>query len=111
MEGISIKDHGRPTCPSVVGLRTRSGRMSLKTCVFDYEGKITLFSFPKNPALSEQWMQFVFPGQQQSLSSVFVDKLFINKAQFDTGFAHHLILKEGAVPAIKDPVRIQNCRR
>ncbi len=33
----------------------------------------------------------------------FVDKRFINKAQFDAGFAHGLILKDGAVPAIKDP--------
>ncbi len=61
-----------------------------------------MFSFPKNPALHEQWMQFVFPGQQQSFSSVFVDERFINKAQFDAGFAHRLILKDGAVPAIKD---------
>ncbi len=48
-------------------------------------------------------MQFVFPGQQRSFSSVFVDERFINKAQFDAGFAHRLILKDGAVPAIKDP--------
>ncbi len=41
---------------------THSGRMSLKKCVFGCEGKITLFSFPKNPALHKQWMQFVFPG-------------------------------------------------
>ncbi len=34
---------------------------------------------------------------------MFVDEGFINKAQFDTGFAHRLILKHGAVPAIKDP--------
>ncbi len=34
---------------------------------------------------------------------MFVDERFINKAQFDAGFAHHLILKDGAVPAIKDP--------
>ncbi len=33
----------------------------------------------------------------------FVDECFINKAQFDAGFAHRLILKDGAVPAIKDP--------
>ncbi len=48
-------------------------------------------------------MQFVFPGQQWSFTSVFVDERFINKAQFDAGFAHRLILKDGAVPAIKDP--------
>ncbi len=82
---------------------TRLGRMSLKKCVFGCEGKITLFNFPKNPALREWWMQLVFPGQQWSFSSVFVDESFINKANFDAGFAHHLILKDGAVPAIKDP--------
>ncbi len=34
---------------------------------------------------------------------MFVDECFINKAQFNAGFAHRLILKDGAVPAIKDP--------
>ncbi len=82
---------------------TCSGRMSLKKCVFGCKGKITLFSFPKNPALCEQWKQFVFPGHQRSFASVFVDESFINKAQFEAGFAHRLILKDGAVPAIKDP--------
>ncbi len=82
---------------------TRSGRMSLKKYVFGCEGKITLFSFPKNPALHKQWMQFVFWGQQRSFSSEFVGERFINKAQFDAGFAHCLKLKDGAVPAIKYP--------
>ncbi len=48
-------------------------------------------------------MHFVFPGQQQSFISVFVDERFINTAQFDAVFAHHFILKNGAVPAIKGP--------
>ncbi len=52
---------------------TRSGRMSLKKCVFGCEGKITLLSFPKSPALRKPWMQFVFLGQQRSFLSVFVD--------------------------------------
>ncbi len=81
---------------------TRSERMSLKKWVFGSEGKITLFSFLKNPALRKQWMQFVFPGKQQSFSSVFIDECFINKAQFDAGFAHRLILNDGAVSAMKD---------
>ncbi len=34
---------------------------------------------------------------------MFVNERFINKAQFDSGFAHHLILKDGAVQAIKVP--------
>ncbi len=101
-----INDGGTPymgISPGKTMHRTRSGRMSLKKCVFGCKGKITLFSFLKNPVLREQWMQFVFPGQQWGFSGVFVDKRFINKAQFDAGFAHRLILKDGAVPAIKDP--------
>ncbi len=31
---------------------TRSGRTSLKKCVFGCEGKITLFSFPKEPSVT-----------------------------------------------------------
>ncbi len=34
---------------------------------------------------------------------MFVDKRFINKAQFDAGFTYRLILKDGAVPALRDP--------
>ncbi len=34
---------------------------------------------------------------------MFVDERFINKAQLDAGLAHCFILKDGAVPAIKDP--------
>ncbi len=33
---------------------------------------------------------------------MFVHECFINKAQFDAGFAHRLILKDGAGSAIKD---------
>ncbi len=90
---------------------TCSGRMSLKKCVFGCKGKITLFSFPKKTALRKQWMHFVFPGQQRSFSSVFVDERFINKAQFDAGYAHRLILKDGAVPAIKDLKDLKRYKR
>ncbi len=62
----------------------------LSYAVLSYEGKITVFSSPENPALHEQWMEFVFLGRQRSFSSVFVDELFINKALFDAGFAHGL---------------------
>ncbi len=69
---------GARALPSTCFIRlhgTRSERMSLK-CVFGCEGKITMFSFPKNPALSKQWMQFFFPGQQRSFSIVFVDERY-----------------------------------
>ncbi len=83
--------------------RTRSGRMSLKKCVFGCEGKITLFSFPKQPTVTWTVDIVCFSGAAMEFLKCFVDERFINKAQFDAGFAHRLILKDGAVPAIKDP--------
>ncbi len=47
-------------------------------------------------------MQFVFRGSKEFHTCV-CWRTFINKAQFDAGFAYRLILKDGAVPAIKDP--------
>ncbi len=44
-----------------------------------------------------------FSGAAMEFLKCSVDERFINKAQFDAGFAHRLILKDGAVPAIKDP--------
>lgn len=88
---------------------TTKPTMSPKKCVFGCEGKMSLFSFPKNPALREQWKRVVFPGQERSCASVFVcsrhfgDECFMNKAQFDAGFADRLKLKDGAVPAGTDP--------
>ncbi len=82
---------------------TRSGRMSLKKCVFGCEGKITLFSFPKQPTVTWTVDIVCFFGAAMEFLKCFVDERFINKAQFDAGFAHGLILKDGAVPAIKDP--------
>uniref|UniRef100_A0A9J8BNT2 THAP-type domain-containing protein n=1 Tax=Cyprinus carpio carpio TaxID=630221 RepID=A0A9J8BNT2_CYPCA len=84
--------------------------MSPNNCAFGCEGKFTVFGFPKNPVLYEQWMKFVFPGQQRSVASAFVcschfsDECFINKAQVDAGFAHCLRLKHGVVPVIKEPI-------
>ncbi len=82
---------------------TRSGRMSLKKCVFGCEGKITLFSFPNEPTVTWTVDIVCFSGAAMEFLKCFVDERFINKAQFDAGFAHRLILKDGAVPAIKDP--------
>ncbi len=50
--------------------RDSLGKNVSKEVCFGCEGKITLFSFPKNTVLRKQWMRFVFPGQQRSFSSV-----------------------------------------
>ncbi len=66
-------------------------------------GKYSLVQLPEEPSIIWTVDAIYFSGQQLSFSNVFADKCFINKAQFDAGFAHRLILKDGAVPAIKDP--------
>ncbi len=66
-------------------------------------GKDKLVQPPEEPSVTWTVDALCFSGQQRSFSSVFVDERFINKAQFDAGFAHRLILKDGAVLAIKDP--------
>ncbi len=65
----------RERCHQHASSGSRAERMSLK-CVFGCEGKISMFSFPKNPALRKQWMQFFFSGQQRSFSIVFVDERY-----------------------------------
>ncbi len=75
---------------------TCSGGMSLKKCVFGCEGKITLFSFPKEPTVMWTVDIVCFSGAAMEFLKSFVDERFINKAQFDAGFAHRLILKGGA---------------
>ncbi len=87
---------------SSVQLHTNSAIYSLHSRLVwtHLKGKITLISFPKNPALVDA---VCFSGQQWSFASVLVGECFINKAQFDAKFAQGLILKDGVVPAIKDP--------
>ncbi|KAI7799173.1 uncharacterized protein LOC130567092 [Triplophysa rosa] len=85
--------------------------MAQRKCVFECEGKKSLFRFPKNPDLRQQWMRIVFPGQKRSCENVYVcyqhfaDDCFTNKAQFEAGFANRLQLDDGAVPTIKYPVQ------
>ncbi len=43
--------------------------------------------------------------EQERVSQACLLMNVINQAQFDAGFAHGLILKDGAVPAMKDPGR------
>ncbi len=64
---------------------TRSGSMSLKKCVFGCEGKITLFSFPKQPTVTWTVDIVCFSGAAMEFLKCFVEERFINKAQFDAG--------------------------
>ncbi len=59
---------------------TRSGRMSLKKCVFGCEGKITLFSFPKQPTVTWTVDIVCFSGAAMEFLKCFVNERFINNS-------------------------------
>ncbi len=82
--------------------RTCSRKMSLKESVFGCEGK--------EPSVTWTVDAVCFSGAAREFRkcvclfpSFWWQMFFINKAQFGAGFAHSLILKDGAVPAIKYP--------
>ncbi len=58
---------------------TRSGRTSLKKCVFGCEGKITLFSFPKEPSVTWTVDIVCFSGAAMEFLKCFVDERFIKQ--------------------------------
>ncbi len=61
--------------------RQRCITLTQEEVCFGCKGKISLFSFPKNPALCEQWMQFVFPGQQKKKKSFACVYLFLQGSE------------------------------
>ena len=69
-----------------------ASEMSSRKGVFGCEGKLTIFSLPKDSAILDQRMWFVFPGQQHSPEKVWIcllhfeDNGFMNKAQNNAGF-------------------------
>ncbi|KAM7393960.1 hypothetical protein PAMP_020793 [Pampus punctatissimus] len=84
--------------------------MSPRKCFFGCEGKLNLFAFPKEENTSKLWIQFLFVGQQQPYTTVFLcsrhftEDCFLNRAQYEAGFSARLVLRDGAVPSIKGRV-------
>ncbi len=83
--------------------RDSLGKNVSKEVCFWLWGKDNLVQLPKTTQRYVNSGYSLFFRGSNGVSQVFVDERFINKAQFDAGFAHGLILKDGAVPAIKDP--------
>ncbi len=80
--------------------RDSLGKNVSKEVCFWLWGKDNLVQLPKT---THRYVNSCFSGAAMEFLKCFVDERFINKAQFNAGFAHGLILKDGAVPAIKDP--------
>ncbi len=83
--------------------RDSLGKNVSKEVCFWLWGKDNLVQLPKRTQrYVNSGYSLFFRGSMEFLKC-FVDERFYNKAQFDAGFAHRLILKDGAVPALKDP--------
>ncbi len=87
------------------------GKKSLKKWCFWLWGKDNLVQLPEEPSVTRTVDTVCFFGAATEFLKCVCWRTFINKAQFDAGFAHRLKLKDGAVSAIKIPVMIHNCRR
>ncbi len=88
-----------------IGSATRDslGKNVSKEVCFCLWGKDNLVQLPEEPSVTWTVDAVCFSAAATEFLKCFVDERFINKAQFDAGFAHRLILKDGAIPAIKDP--------
>ncbi len=83
--------------------RDSLGKNVSKEVCFWLWGKDNLVQLPKTTHRYVNSGYSLFFRGSNGVSQCFVEERFINKAQFDAGFAHRLILKDGAVPAIRDP--------
>ncbi len=83
--------------------RASLGKNVSKEVCFWLWGKDNLVQLPKTTHRYVNSGYSLFFRGSNGVSQVFCWRTFYNKAQFDAGFAHRLILKDGAVPAIKDP--------
>ncbi len=79
------------------------GKNVSKEVCFWLWGKDNLVQLPKRTQRYVNSGCSLFFWGSNGVSQVCLLTGFINKAQFDAGFAHGLILKDGEVPAIKDP--------
>lgn len=104
--------------------QTRKERKMPKRCYFHGSCSASLFNLPKDVTQREKWLKFIFNHVPEYYkkditlcAQHFTKDSFQNWSQFRAGFSQKLLLKEGAVPTIKDdagdcelqPVSISIC--
>ena len=74
------------------------------------EQNVSLHNLPKDKALRDQWVFFIFSRAEQDFSpnllvcsAHFNADSFNNLAQYNAGFAKKLILSDTAVPTLSGP--------
>lgn len=83
-----------------------SSKMAPRKCFYGCEGKVRLFSFPKEASTRQKWEELLFSGQKQRRTYVFVCQrhftrdCFLNVGAYDAGLSVRLLLKDEALPTI-----------
>ncbi len=79
--------------------------MLRRRCALRCESEFASFSFPKDEAVKNQWLKFIFTTIPQQYnhnlllcSHHFTDDCFSNLCGFNVGYINWLSLKDGSVP-------------
>ncbi|XP_028256552.1 zinc finger MYM-type protein 4-like isoform X2 [Parambassis ranga] len=88
-------------------LRAKHARCSVVGCTIEHK---SLHALPSEE-VKAQWIHFIFDGRVPSVmgknlyvcANHFTSECFINKGQYQAGFASKLKLKDGSIPTIRDP--------
>ncbi|XP_038575013.1 uncharacterized protein LOC119902736 isoform X1 [Micropterus salmoides] len=84
--------------------------MSRRRCVLHCEGQPSMHRLPKDESLKNQWIKFIFNTVPQDYSpnlllcsNHFREDCFLNRQQYNSGFAQRLVLKDDATPTLFGP--------
>ncbi|XP_067269187.1 uncharacterized protein [Pseudorasbora parva] len=82
--------------------------MPRKRCYFHPDCRSTLFRLPRDVGVRDHWLHFIFNSVPHDYhpnlalcAAHFTEESFHNLREFNAGFAHRLVLKDGAVPTLK----------
>ncbi len=82
--------------------------MLSKHCYFHPDCRASLFGFPRDAGLREQWLKFIFNSVSENdnpntalCAAHFMEDSFLNLHELNSGFTQKLVLKDGAVKTIK----------
>ncbi|XP_054650468.1 uncharacterized protein LOC129191284 [Dunckerocampus dactyliophorus] len=84
--------------------RARERAMAPRKCFFGCEGKLILFSLPKEASIRQKWLKLLIPEQQEIHMLIcqrhFTRDRFVNMGQYEAGLSAKLLLKSDAFPTL-----------
>lgn len=88
-------------------VQARHQKCSVLGCITEHK---SLFRLTHSGDLKKQWLTFIYDGNVPVnlpkwlyvCGSHFTSENFLNEGQFNAGFAHKLVIKEGAIPTVRN---------